>query len=332
MRKILSRFLLASTVAAAVWACGADSSSSDGSGGSGGSGGNGGTETEGPLGSCSNPIDFNEVEIWDNEQNEFVSGNLEEGEANHAGSCGGNRGKELVYKWTAPTDGVITFIGLQSGADVVVYASPVCGSPDDEIACVSKPGPDSGEPAGVMKKGESIYLVADSRKDTATEFQIKLTFSPALKDGDPCRTDGLTGVCELGWVCNGVTGFCGKNTPPRFSTPAPKVQRTASDAILVDFAGEDDEGNAMFILFQFLDANGDVLPVDDEGGTVMAVDLENDLYGKAKFTSSLGSDADFFKTIPAKTVRMALVDYDKLYEDILDQSAEVEVDVQPATP
>ncbi|HWV38703.1 MAG TPA: hypothetical protein VN033_09545 [Vulgatibacter sp.] len=325
MRKILERFLLASLVAAAVWACGGDSSS----GGSGGASGTGGSGGAAPLGSCENPIDFQAIEVWDTELNEYVDGNLDEGEAQAilSGTCGGNKGKELVYKWTAPSDGVMNFFGLAAGADIVVYASKVCGSPDDELACVARPGNDSGDALGLIREGESIYIVADSRQGTGSEFRIKLNFSPVLDENEPCRTDGLTGICKLGLVCNSVSGFCGKNTAPRFTSPAPSVIRTPTDAVVIDFAGEDDEGNAQFVALQFFGEDGEVLPVDDAGGTVMVVPVP-DIWEKRSFSSSLESGIDFFKAIPATKVQMALIDYDPVYEEPLEQSEIVEVDVQ----
>lgn len=332
MRKILNRFLLATLAAAAVWACGGNGSS-DGTGGTGGSGGSGGSGGQtGAPGTCGNPINFNAVEVLDNEENEYVSGKLEDGRSEISGTCGGNKGNELVYKWTAPSDGVLTFVGLQSGANVIVYASPVCGSPDDEVVCVGGDG--AGRPVGAMKRGESIYIVADARKDGANEFQIKLSYSPILDLNDPCRPDGRTGVCRFDaqtmLVCDNLVGFCAKDTPPEIKSI--RLLRTPTKAAYMEIEGKDAEANANHWYGKFWDKDGKPVPVFEGGANEGHVDFTNGILGKKNFTATW-EWPDFFTGFPdVATVEVSLVEYDKLWEDVLLFSEPVTVDVQDGAP
>lgn len=335
MRKFLNRFLLATLAAAAVWACGGNGSSEEtgGTGGSGGSGGSGGQT--GALGTCGNPIDFNAVEIWDNEESEYVSGNLlEDGRSELNGTCGGNKGNEVVYKWTAPSDGVLTFVGLQSGADVVVYASPVCGSVDDEVACVGKPGADFGQSVGGMKKGESIYIVADSRKETASEYQVKLNFSPLLEVGSPCRTDGRGGVCKVDAtnlnICDPFIGFCAKDTAPEITSV--RLLRTPTKTFYLEVQGKDGEANATHWYGRFFDKDGQPVAVFDNGSNEGHIGFDAEILGKKTFTATATVENMFADLPNLTTVEVTLVEYDSLWQDFLLFSEPVTVDVQDGTP
>lgn len=334
MRTIIHRFLIASLAAAAVWACGTDGSSGGGTGGTGGSGGGeGGTggDVESPLGTCGNPIDFFAVKVHDNLKSDFVLGSVAGGQSEFQGKCGG-KGKEVVYKYTAPSNGAITYLGVDEGDAIVTYMRSVCDSPDDEIECVGEVGKEKGKFVGQMKAGDVVYLFVDSSSDAAANYKVKVHFSPLLGEGDNCRPDGLTGVCSgVGLVCSPFEGMCMTNTVPEVVSA--RVLRTPANALYVEIDGKDAEGNAAFWFVRFLDEKGNVVPVLGGGSGEGTFLFDKPVSGKKTFKGTVTAPGFFEGAGAAITqVDIALVDFDELLEEVLLTSEPVRIQVEDGTP
>ncbi|HEY0839490.1 MAG TPA: hypothetical protein VGD74_04840 [Vulgatibacter sp.] len=334
MRTILHRFLIASLAAAAIWACGGDGSSGGGTGGTGGGDGGGGTggDVTAAKGTCGNPIDFFAVKVHDNKNSDYILGKVDEGESVYQGKCGG-KGKEVVFRYTAPTDGVITYFGIEEGDDIVAYTRSVCDSPDDELVCVGEVGKGKGKPIGKMKAGDTIYLLVDSSSDAASDYKVKVHFSPILNEGDDCRPDGLTGACVgVGLVCSPFEGMCMTNTVPEVTSA--RVLKTPTDAFHVEVNGKDAEGNAMFWYGRFLNAQGEVVPgVLNDGSGEGVVTFQAPIFGKRTFKGTLTTGPGFFATFPTVVaVEIGLVDFDEVLEELLLTSELTRVPVEEGSP
>ncbi len=108
-----------------------------------------------------------------------ISGNTS-GEGNDLrGSCGGRRGADLTYSWSAPYDATFAFDTTGSSFDTVLYVVTDCGG-ETELACNDDIEHTSGNRASrveiALTAGQGVVIVIDGW-DVADrgEFQLRIT-------------------------------------------------------------------------------------------------------------------------------------------------------------
>lgn len=105
-----------------------------------------------------------------------------------------SNGEDVVYRWTAPSNGTFVFETLSSPTDTVLYLWPQCGGPD--LVC-SDDFTDLAHYVGSlvgleMTSGQQVIVVVDSY-DTSGPFTLNIT-GPAAP-GNCCAARGTPG-CE----------------------------------------------------------------------------------------------------------------------------------------
>ncbi len=289
MRKPAFGFMVLVAAVAAGWGCGS-SGGGGGSGGAGGSGGDGGGGSGGDgeivhaLGTCGNPLDFNELDVPDNGFGHYVSGSVFDGEANQRGMCGGE-GTELVFRWVVPKNGSITSYQFDKGEGLVAYARDSCADSATEHSCVA-----AGAKAPAIREvsaGDVLFFIVDSSNENVNpDFKLRVDFVPILAAGDSCTPGDEIEKCQDGLICDGREGICVENTAPvlvsvRFQHVA------ATDSLVLEIDGTDAEANATHWFGRFLEADGTPVNFQGDGGAGEEYLFANDIYGRKTFTGSL---------------------------------------------
>jgi hypothetical protein len=101
-------------------------------------------------------------------------------------------GEDVLYSWTAPSDGTFTFDTLSPGIDTVLYVEPGCGGA--ELVCNDDFAQNnSGSYVGLeMTAGEQILIVVDSY---AASGAFTLQIRGPVAEGN-CCAQRSTGSCE----------------------------------------------------------------------------------------------------------------------------------------
>lgn len=143
---------------------------------------------------------------------------------NHAGSCGGGLGAEIVALWTAPADGEYRFSteGTADEVDTVLYLLDAgCDGP--ELSCRdARNGSDGTHEADTllrqMTQGESVAVVIDGRRGgDAGMVALHITATGDTCDGACGGTPNGTCFCDascltLGDCCSDACLTCGQCT------------------------------------------------------------------------------------------------------------------------
>jgi len=276
-------------------ACG---SGGGGSGGGAGGGGGSGGEGGGPpstVGTCADPIDFN-AHSEDMGSIPFVRGSLANGhEELESDSCGG-RGKELVYSWTPPRDGLVRIQRINVAELLMIYVRTSCGEPETELGCVRT------DPVQLeVKGGETLFFVVDSER-SAPAYDFSIVYHPTdLQVGERCGNGPPLGTCAEGLTCVARQGRCEIGIPPTIEEGLAHVH---GDRFLIRVWAHAPQGNIVAMRYRFLDEGGElttderyidtrkyshgqidfvgghVMPLEDAAGAVrVEVQLEDDSGG-----------------------------------------------------
>ena len=262
-----------------------------GSGGSGGSGGTGGT---GPAcgngvvegdeecddgnrenadacsaecriqGTCDLPIDFWSVahvtfepEMFGVERVSF-SGHA----GNGAGTCGGG-GDQLVFRVDPPGDGVLLVDFLHDaprGTSPVVLVREVCADPASQLGDVACIPNTAALRVFQVTAGEPLFLLVDSGGATGFKFTLDAGFFRYRQEGESCSDlFASRQPCEAGLSCDDVAsrGVCVPNVAPILHEAQLFRAGPEGRDILVQFSGEDSNGNAAAVWAEFYDDDGE---------------------------------------------------------------------------
>ena len=243
------------------------------------------------------------------------------GGADHlAGSCGGDGGEDVVFRFDAPKEGMWRFetVEEETRFDSLLHVRTACDDPDTEVACNDDilEGRIRNSRVDVpLAAGDSAFIVVDAWGDETGRFALSAKLVPTLEPGAECDPDGERAVCPAGTFCRVpaeafhtdqvILGECVPSAAPVLDT---LTARIVGDVLVVTVTGSDASKDVLGMSMQFMQG-GRPLRMGRHGGgrDTFDVGFDESVYGQERFEATRSSE-EILRFANVDGVRAALLD------------------------
>ncbi len=221
-------------------------------------------------------------------------------DAGFTGSCGGGGSEayDQVVRFAAPEAGAWQFVltpralrGQVFGSyDPVLHARSTCEDPESERAC------NDDIAAGRLESrlrleldaGEEVFLVVDTvGRAINARYELSARRLPIVQVGEVCDVASELNGCAQGSYCRadpdvrGPEGVCAPDEPPVIAAVIAYAQ---GDDLGLVIEGTDTGADVQQAFLNLLDADGEVIILNEQGADTYILDPIEPVFGQEAFT------------------------------------------------